>query len=303
MRVSFGTRLPPIAIARRCLARANGARQCSSPCCGSRWQPRPRARGGYPAHVIDMTDGTAVRHLTATGQFHLVVPETKAIGTLPETEGGAWRSHPPAPAAPLTRNRQRIRRLAAEKPKPPSPPCACADDLEPLRPATDAGIGYLGGVKRVVSSSAMGQSRVDGPLRLFSKPMSFVHRRTDVAPPNGCGIGETRDCVRSATGTAGHKMSGGRLLLCCCSRTGAGVSRLVAFQAAVWAGSRCGKGFEKTISAAGVRPCPAAHLMVCRRVLRAPGGRWSRLRRYSPCDPRCNRSRWAHSGNRHRTAW
>jgi len=125
---------------------------------------------GHPvahrAHVIDMTDGAALRALIARERPHLVVPEIEAIATdtLIELEReGAATVIPTARAAWLTMNREGIRRLAAEELALATSPYRFASSLAELQAAIDSGIGYPCVVKPVMSSSGKGQSKVDGP--------------------------------------------------------------------------------------------------------------------------------------------
>ena len=82
-----------------------------------RYANAPGHAVAHRAHVIDMTDGAAVRALVAAERPHLIVPEIEAIATemLEEIEAeGLATVIPTARAARLTMNREGIRRLAAE---------------------------------------------------------------------------------------------------------------------------------------------------------------------------------------------
>ena len=131
-----------------------------------RYPNAPGHQVAHRAHVIDMTDGAALRRLIEAEKPHLVVPEIEAIATdmLLEIEAaGLAEVIPTARAAQLTMNREGIRRLAAETLGLPTSPYAFADSLQQLQSAIDGGIGYPCLVKPVMSSSGKGQSKVDGP--------------------------------------------------------------------------------------------------------------------------------------------
>jgi len=136
-----------------------------------RYADAPGHQVAHHAHVIDMTDGGALREVIAREKPDLVVPEIEAIATpaLVELEKeGAARVIPTARAAWLTMNREGIRRLAAETLALPTSPYRFASSLAEMRAAIDGedgkpGIGYPCFVKPVMSSSGKGQSRVDGP--------------------------------------------------------------------------------------------------------------------------------------------
>jgi phosphoribosylglycinamide formyltransferase 2 len=116
----------------------------------------------HRAHVIDMTDGKALRALVEQERPHLIVPEIEAIATdeLVRIEAdGLARVIPTANAAHVTMNRERIRVLAAEELKLPTSPHAFASSLEEMQAAIDE-IGFPCFVKPVMSSSGKGQSRL-----------------------------------------------------------------------------------------------------------------------------------------------
>jgi len=129
-----------------------------------RYANAPGHQVAHRAHVIDMTDGKALRALVEQERPHLIVPEIEAIATdmLVEIEAaGIAEVIPTARAAQLTMNREGIRRLAAETLGLPTSPYAFAESLAELQAAIDAGIGYPCVVKPVMSSSGKGQSKVD----------------------------------------------------------------------------------------------------------------------------------------------
>ena len=104
-----------------------------------RYADAPGHQVAHRAHVIDMTDGQALRALIERERPHLVVPEIEAIATpmLVELEReGAVRVIPTARAAWLTMNREGIRRLAAEELGLPTSPYRFASSLHELRAAS-----------------------------------------------------------------------------------------------------------------------------------------------------------------------
>lgn len=129
-----------------------------------RYANAPGQQVAHRAHVIEMTDGKALRALVVRERPHLIVPEIEAIATdeLVRIEGeGLATVIPTARAAHITMNRERIRRLAAEELKLPTSPYAFAASLEDLERAIDGGIGFPCFVKPVMSSSGKGQSRLE----------------------------------------------------------------------------------------------------------------------------------------------
>jgi phosphoribosylglycinamide formyltransferase 2 len=131
-----------------------------------RYADAPGQQVAHRAHVIDMTDGRALRALVEAEQPHFIVPEIEAIATdelVRIEEAGLATVIPTAFAAHTTMNRERIRKLAAEELKLPTSPYAFASSLEELQAGIDGGIGYPCFVKPVMSSSGKGQSKLKGP--------------------------------------------------------------------------------------------------------------------------------------------
>ena len=129
-----------------------------------RYPDAPGHQVAHRSHVINMTDGVALRKLIEREQPDVIVPEIEAIdtGMLMEIERlGMSRVIPTARAAQLTMHREGIRRLAAETLGLPTSPYAFASSLEELRLAIEDGIGYPCVVKPVMSSSGKGQSKID----------------------------------------------------------------------------------------------------------------------------------------------
>ena len=128
-----------------------------------RYADAPAQQVAHRAHVIDMTDGAAIRALVLRERPHLIVPEIEAIATeelLKIDAEGLARVIPTAKAAHYTMNRERIRRLAAEELELPTSRYAFAATQEELQRGIDSGIGYPCFVKPVMSSSGKGQSRI-----------------------------------------------------------------------------------------------------------------------------------------------
>jgi len=133
-----------------------------------RYANAPGHQVAHRAHVIDMSDGAALRALIEKEQPQLVVPEIEAIATetLLEIEAaGLAEVIPTARAANLTMNREGIRRLAAETLGLPTSPYVFADSLAEMTAAADK-LGFPVIVKPVMSSSGKGQSRVDEASQL-----------------------------------------------------------------------------------------------------------------------------------------
>lgn len=133
-----------------------------------RYANAPGHQVAHRAHVIDMSDGTALRALIEAEKPQLVVPEIEAIATetLLEIEAeGLAEVIPTARAANLTMNREGIRRLAAETLGLPTSPFVFADSLADMTAAAQK-LGYPVIVKPVMSSSGKGQSKVDHASQL-----------------------------------------------------------------------------------------------------------------------------------------
>ena len=131
-----------------------------------RYDDAPGMQVAHRAHVVSMTDATALRALIEKERPHLVVPEIEAIATelLLEIEReGLAEVIPTARATNLTMNREGIRRLVAEELGLPTSPYAFAGSLSELQAAIDSGIGYPCLVKPTMSSSGKGQSLLRGP--------------------------------------------------------------------------------------------------------------------------------------------
>jgi len=131
-----------------------------------RYANAPGMQVAHRSHVIDMTDGVALRALVERERPYLIVPEIEAIATdmLLEIEReGLAEVIPTARAASLTMNREGIRRLAAEELGLPTSPYRFAESLAELQTAIAEGIGFPCVVKPVMSSSGKGQSLLKSP--------------------------------------------------------------------------------------------------------------------------------------------
>jgi len=124
-----------------------------------RYADAPAMHVAHRAHVIDMTDGAALRDLISRERPHLVVPEIEAIATdtLAEPEADGLTVIPTARATQLTMDREGIRRLAAETLGLTTSPYRFADSEAECRAAMEQ-IGLPCVVKPVMSSSGKGQS-------------------------------------------------------------------------------------------------------------------------------------------------
>lgn len=128
-----------------------------------RYPNAPAHQVAHRAHVIDMTDGAALRKLVEAERPQLIVPEIEAIATdmLAEIErDGLAEVIPTARATQLTMNREGIRRLAAEELLVPTSPYAFAASAEELHAEIEGRIGFPCFIKPVMSSSGKGQSLV-----------------------------------------------------------------------------------------------------------------------------------------------
>ena len=129
-----------------------------------RYADAPGQQVAHRSHVVDMTNGAALRSLIEKEKPHFVVPEIEAIATdiLFEIEqAGLATVIPTARATQLTMTREGIRRLAAETLGIPTSPYRFANSLIEMQAAIDGGIGYPCIIKPVMSSSGKGQSKVN----------------------------------------------------------------------------------------------------------------------------------------------
>ena len=131
-----------------------------------RYPNAPGHQVAHRSHVIDMTDGEALKALVKQERPHFIVPEIEALDThaLEEIEQQQLAQViPTVRAVQLTMNREGIRRLAAEELALPTSPYAFAASLQALQDAIASGIGYPCFIKPTMSSSGKGQSRITNP--------------------------------------------------------------------------------------------------------------------------------------------
>ena len=134
-----------------------------------RYANAPAHHVAHRSHVIDMTDGDAVKKLIALEQPDFIIPEIEAIATatLAEIEAeGLCTVVPNARAIQLTMNREGIRTLVAETLSLPTSRYAFAESFDELKTAVESGIGYPCFIKPTMSSSGKGQSMVKSPEQL-----------------------------------------------------------------------------------------------------------------------------------------
>ena len=126
-----------------------------------RYANAPAMQVAHRSHVVDMRQGSELRRLIEAERPHLVIPEIEAIDTaeLVALEGEGWRIVPTAEAVALTMNRERIRRLAAEKLGVATSPFRFAETESQFKAALQA-VGTPCVVKPAMSSSGKGQSTV-----------------------------------------------------------------------------------------------------------------------------------------------
>lgn len=124
-----------------------------------RYANAPAMQIAHRSHVVNMTDGKALRALVEAERPNLIVPEIEAIATdtLCDLEDEGFTVIPTANATKLTMNREGIRRLAAEELRLTTSPYGFADTETEMRNVM-ADIGLPCVVKPVMSSSGKGQS-------------------------------------------------------------------------------------------------------------------------------------------------
>jgi phosphoribosylglycinamide formyltransferase 2 len=124
-----------------------------------RYPNAPAMQVAHRSHVIQMTDGRALRELIEREKPDFIVPEIEAIATatLVELEAEGMCVIPTARAARLTMDREGIRRLAAETLGLKTSPYRFADNLDEYWAAIEH-VGYPCVIKPIMSSSGKGQS-------------------------------------------------------------------------------------------------------------------------------------------------
>lgn len=127
-----------------------------------RYENAPGHQVAHRAHVIDMTDPSALRALVEQEKPDMIVPEIEAIATdeLAKIEAEQISEViPTARATQLTMNREGIRKLAAEELGLKTSKFAFVESIEELREALKT-TGLPAIVKPVMSSSGKGQSEI-----------------------------------------------------------------------------------------------------------------------------------------------
>lgn len=127
-----------------------------------RYENAPGHQVAHRAHVIDMTDPSALRSLIEQEKPHLIVPEIEAIATdeLAKIEAEEISEViPTARATQLTMNREGIRKLAAKELGLQTSKFAFVESIEELKEALNT-TGLPAIVKPVMSSSGKGQSEI-----------------------------------------------------------------------------------------------------------------------------------------------
>jgi len=131
-----------------------------------RYANAPGHQVAHRAHVIAMTDSTALKRLIEQERPQIIVPEIEAIATdvlSAVEESGIAKVIPTARATALTMNREGIRRLAAETLNLPTSAYRFVASPQELNAAIlgdtkSKGLGFPCVVKPVISSSGKGQS-------------------------------------------------------------------------------------------------------------------------------------------------
>lgn len=124
-----------------------------------RYKNAPAMQVVHRSHVVNMSDGAALRTVIEQEQPHLIVPEIEAIATdtLAELEDEGFTVIPTARATQLTMNREGIRKLATEELGLRTSHFAFASTRDEFKQAVNT-IGMPCVVKPVQSSSGKGQS-------------------------------------------------------------------------------------------------------------------------------------------------
>ncbi len=132
-----------------------------------RYADAPAMQVAHRSHVFDMLDADALQQVIDLEKPHFVVPEIEAIATskLVELEAQGLNVVPAANATRLTRNREGIRRLAAEELGLPTSAYQFADSYESFAAAVET-IGLPCVCKPVMSSSGKGQSVIRTPEQI-----------------------------------------------------------------------------------------------------------------------------------------
>ncbi|MDE1880754.1 MAG: formate-dependent phosphoribosylglycinamide formyltransferase [Euryarchaeota archaeon] len=126
-----------------------------------RYANAPAMQVAHRHHVLSMTDGKALRALIEREAPDVIVPEIEQINTseLLELEREGWTVVPRADATFATMDRERIRRLAAEKASVPTSRYAFVDSAEEAHRAVKE-LGLPAVFKAMMSSSGLGSTVV-----------------------------------------------------------------------------------------------------------------------------------------------
>ncbi|HYK92476.1 MAG TPA: formate-dependent phosphoribosylglycinamide formyltransferase [Thermoplasmata archaeon] len=124
-----------------------------------RYANAPAMQVAHRHHVLAMTDGAGLRALVERETPDVIVPEIEQIdtATLVELESEGWTVIPRAEATRITMDRERIRRLAAERARVPTSRFLFANGLEEARRAVDE-LGLPCLFKSITSSSGHGMT-------------------------------------------------------------------------------------------------------------------------------------------------
>ncbi len=129
-----------------------------------RYANAPAMQVAHRHHVVAMTDAAALRALVHREAPDVIVPEIEQIATgeLVRLEEEGWTVIPRAESARTTMDRERIRRLAAEKAHVRTSRFAFVENVEEARSAVlDLGVPCV--FKSMMSSSGHGMSVVRDP--------------------------------------------------------------------------------------------------------------------------------------------
>ncbi|MGI0156580.1 MAG: formate-dependent phosphoribosylglycinamide formyltransferase, partial [Thermoplasmata archaeon] len=126
-----------------------------------RYANAPAMQVAHRHHVLAMTDPAALRALVQRESPDVIVPEIEQIATpeLVRLEEEGWTVIPRAEATRATMDRERIRRIAAEKAEVRTSDFAFVDGVEEARSAAQ-GIGFPCIFKAMMSSSGHGMTIV-----------------------------------------------------------------------------------------------------------------------------------------------
>ncbi len=129
-----------------------------------RYANAPAMQVAHRHHVLAMTDAAALRQLVHREQPDVLVPEIEQIATdeLVRLEEEGWTVIPRAEATRTTMDRERIRRLAAERAKVRTSRFAFVDDVNSAQRAARE-IGFPCLFKAMMSSSGHGMTLVRDP--------------------------------------------------------------------------------------------------------------------------------------------